>query len=302
MKRLTELLGVAAGVMVLSVGVVGCGGGGGKPAAGHPATQAGATSTTASTTSGGSGGQGVENLRVSDAVRSELIGAGAASHGLPASDYTGLVPGETYYAQDHSSGTYWAGAGLIPSESSMQAQVSNQDDGSYLIFVRPSGSDWKVYQVGLPVTPCPVTIPAAVLRAWGWDAGTCHPPARASAAPSTTAPGPLPAVDADPEAPTGFSPTIKPTTIALSGDSTNIVHSLTWPEWNAQEAVGHGIVNILGCVPDCAEGSSTPEPVTITLSSPVGGMFSHLVEDIQGRPTEAWTLPVKPGQVESNSP
>lgn len=302
MKRLMELLSVAAGVMVLSGGVAGCGGGG-KPATGPPGTQKGpaATAATSSTTSGGSGVGGVENLRVTDSVRSELVAAGAASHGLPASDYTGLVQGETFYAVDHSSGTYWAGAGLLPSESSKQAQVSNQDDGSYLIFVRPSGGNWTVYQVGLPATPCRVTIPPAVLRAWGWDPGTCHPPVHGFAEPSTTAPGPLPTVDTNPAAPTGFTPAVKPATILLSGDSTNIVHSLTWPEWNAQEAVGHGIVNILGCVPDCADGSSTPEPVVITLSSPVGGIFSHLVEDIQGRPTEEWTLPVQPGQVESNS-
>ena len=48
--------------------------------------------------------------------------------------------------------------------------------------------------------------------------------------------------------------------------------------WNQTEAVGHGTRNELGCVPDCAQGTSTPYPVTITLGDPADGVFSTIVE------------------------
>src|ERR1700726_3107769 len=40
---------------------------------------------------------GVKTLPVTAAVRQSLLDAGAAHHNLASSDYTGLVPGKTYY-------------------------------------------------------------------------------------------------------------------------------------------------------------------------------------------------------------
>lgn len=107
------------------------------------------------------------------------MAAGAQSHQLKASDYTGLVPGETYYAYDAKTSTYWAGAGLVPSSSSQPAQVSVQDDGSYLLFRMSSGGSWSATSVGLSGvagSACPVSVPAAVLKAWHWAPHTCRPP------------------------------------------------------------------------------------------------------------------------------
>jgi hypothetical protein len=48
--------------------------------------------------------------------------------------------------------------------------------------------------------------------------------------------------------------------------------------WNQTEAVGHGTREELGCVPDCAQGTATPYPVTLTLADPVGGSFTSILE------------------------
>jgi hypothetical protein len=57
--------------------------------------------------------------------------------------------------------------------------VASQDDGAYLLFVRPQGGAWTVYDVGLAGTPagsaCPATVPSAVLELWGWPPGSCRP-------------------------------------------------------------------------------------------------------------------------------
>lgn len=62
-----------------------------------------------------------------------------------------------------------------------------------------------------------------------------------------------------------------PTTIAFSGDSGNIVSGISWTSWGPQEAVGHGTWTYQDCVPNCAAGSQTPYPATLTLSDPGGG-------------------------------
>jgi hypothetical protein len=120
-----------------------------------------------------------KNLTITPAVRSQLVNAGAATHELPAKDFTGLVPGSTYYAYDPATATYWAGAGLVPSSSSEDAQVSVQDDGSYLIFRRHATGDWTGYNVGLAGiagATCPVKPPKTIAAIWHWDKGDCRPP------------------------------------------------------------------------------------------------------------------------------
>jgi len=118
---------------------------------------------------------------VTGAVRQSLLAAGAASHHLTPSDYTGLRAGETFYGYDPSTSTYWAAAALDPSPTSVQAQVSSQDDGSYLLFEMATGGSWTVYDDGLAGvggTRCPVTVPPALVALWGWPAGACTPPNR----------------------------------------------------------------------------------------------------------------------------
>jgi hypothetical protein len=140
----------------------------------RPASTSG-TTTPATTTSLPT----TSNLVVTNEIRSQLVAAGAALNSLPASDYTGLSPGETFYAYDASTGEYWAGAALVPSPSSTPAQVSAQDDGAYLLFNRPSDGPWKAFAVGLAGTPdgstCPIAVPAGILSLWNWPPGSCRP-------------------------------------------------------------------------------------------------------------------------------
>ncbi len=104
--------------------------------------------------------------------------AGAALNSLPASAYRGLAAGRVYYAFDSATMTYWAGAALDPSPSSQRAQVSVQDDGSYLLFVRPAGGAWTAKDVGLTGiegSKCPTPVPVVILSLWHWAAGSCRP-------------------------------------------------------------------------------------------------------------------------------
>lgn len=126
--------------------------------------------------------RGVQDLAVTDAIRAQLVAAGAKAKGLTATDFTGLVKGFTYYAYDPATHTYWAGAALKPSPSSMPAQVSTQDDGSYTLFHRSATGSWIAMDSALAgpngpadSKPCSVTPPAGVLTIWGWPANSCHP-------------------------------------------------------------------------------------------------------------------------------
>jgi hypothetical protein len=85
----------------------------------------------------------------------------------------------------------------------------------------------------------------------------------------------------------------EPTTIYFSGDAGDVATGLTWSRWDASEAVGQGIRNELGCIPDCAQGTSTPYPVTITMTNPVNGKFTTILEQTaDGRgTTETFTEP-----------
>jgi hypothetical protein len=143
---------------------------------GSSATTAGSPSTTSAASATAA------NVPVTDPVRSELVAAAAALQNIPVAQFSGLAPGLTYYGLDRTTGIYWAGARLVAAPSSdpsnpTQAQVSTQDEGSYYVFQRPSGGSWTAYAAGNtgPGTVCPVTIPPAILLAWGWPAGSCRP-------------------------------------------------------------------------------------------------------------------------------
>src|ERR1700679_462630 len=103
-----------AGAVALAAAVGGC--------AGHSSPSAsttlpGASTSTAPTSTdvvpATSAAPEAQTLPVTTGIRAQLLAAGAASHGLAASDYLGLRPGETYYAVD-ATGVHWAGAGLEP--------------------------------------------------------------------------------------------------------------------------------------------------------------------------------------------
>ena len=85
----------------------------------------------------------------------------------------------------------------------------------------------------------------------------------------------------------------EPAAIYFSGDAGDIATGLTWSSWTTDQAVARGTRNELGCVPNCAQGTATPYPVTITLSKPVNGRFTFLAEqtaDAKGT-TETFSAP-----------
>lgn len=55
----------------------------------------------------------------------------------------------------------------------------------------------------------------------------------------------------------------------LSGDGTTSLSRMTWPSWNAVEAVGTGTEKLDDCTPNCAQGTLHAVPVRVVLSRPV---------------------------------
>jgi hypothetical protein len=75
---------------------------------------------------------------------------------------------------------------------------------------------------------------------------------------------------------------IKPTDTYFSGDATNDVSDITWSSWTQTGATGQGTWTYLSCIPDCADSPGLFYPATITLSDPVNGVFTSLIETAQG--------------------
>jgi hypothetical protein len=138
-------------------------------------------SATPPTTTSATSGSGAQNLAVTAGIRSALVAAFAAAHSLPASAYTGLATGKTFYAYDPTTQLYWAGAQVVPSAASQRAQVSVQDDGAYAIFTKASHGAWTAFNDGLGGqhgTICAIRVPTAVRTVWGWSLATpCGVPA-----------------------------------------------------------------------------------------------------------------------------
>jgi hypothetical protein len=171
------LLGMGA-VLVGAVSLSACSSSPSQPAAANT-VPAPATSSAASAVPPASASPtAAENLVLTDAIRAQLVAAAAKLNGLSASDYLGLVHGESYYGFDPATNTYWAGGALDPSPSSQQAQVSVQDDGGYYIFEEPAGGSWTASSegmAGIEGAKCSVAVPPALVALWHWAAGACHP-------------------------------------------------------------------------------------------------------------------------------
>ena len=62
-------------------------------------------------------------------------------------------------------------------------------------------------------------------------------------------------------------PQVKPEHIILTcADATLAVDKIVWNSWTNDGATGHGVEFQDNCVPNCAQGSATYAPVTITLT------------------------------------
>ena len=63
---------------------------------------------------------------------------------------------------------------------------------------------------------------------------------------------------------------VEPRTIELTcGDGTAVAEDLSWSQWSSETATGHGIIDQVTCVPDCANGKDVSYKMALTLSEPV---------------------------------
>jgi hypothetical protein len=76
---------------------------------------------------------------------------------------------------------------------------------------------------------------------------------------------------------------IRPAFISFSGDGGNVITRIAWSSWGPEAAYGSGTSYLQGCVPDCAEGSTTPVTATVTLTAPAAGRFTRITEVRNGQ-------------------
>ncbi len=178
-SQLESPVSTAAGSASPSPGVGVSGSGSAATSAAAPSS--GAVSATFPASSGSasasSSGAGAENVSLTAELQHEILVAAAAFNKLPVTAYSGLMPTLTYLARD-SAGDLWVGTSLEPSSTSIPAQVSVQDNGSYLLLRQRGGTGtWTVWAVGLstPQDCATIGLPLAVSSLWGWEPSSCRP-------------------------------------------------------------------------------------------------------------------------------
>jgi hypothetical protein len=63
---------------------------------------------------------------------------------------------------------------------------------------------------------------------------------------------------------------IEPVSIQLTcGDGTAYANHLSWRQWSRETAIGTGTINVVNCVPDCANGQDVAYRMRLELSEPV---------------------------------
>ena len=80
---------------------------------------------------------------------------------------------------------------------------------------------------------------------------------------------------------TGNSPIVRPSMIYIACGTGNVsVSHISWSSWGALGAIGTGTFNVNDCLPNCAEGTFSSVPASVSLASPieVAGtpLFQHL--------------------------
>jgi len=73
----------------------------------------------------------------------------------------------------------------------------------------------------------------------------------------------------------GAPPTSSPTSLVLTcADAGVTLTDLSWKGWGMPVATGHGVLNVNGCVPDCASGVTTSyKDVTVALGDLRDGRY-----------------------------
>jgi hypothetical protein len=58
----------------------------------------------------------------------------------------------------------------------------------------------------------------------------------------------------------------EPAQIVTSADGSGYINGITWTSWGQATAMGTGTLQVNNCTPNCATGTYTAYPATITLS------------------------------------
>ena len=74
----------------------------------------------------------------------------------------------------------------------------------------------------------------------------------------------------------------KPSQIAFSADSGNVVTGIVWTSWTASGATGYGHSDVDICLPACVQTPASVVQATIVMSDPVNGHFTQLTETRYG--------------------
>lgn len=110
----------------------------------------------------------------------------------------------------------------------------------------------------------PPSVPASAPAVSSPGAPTAAP---STAGPSTAAPPPTAfTVCTFPVGTCSGQMRTQPSQILTSGDGSAYVRGITWSGWGSPTATGSGTMEIDDCTPNCAEGTFTGYPATITLS------------------------------------
>jgi len=143
-----------------------------------------------------------------------------------------------------------------------------------------------------PASPTQATTASSAATTPTSPAASTTPPSTPASTPATT-PASTPASTVPAQLPVltvGSYTGMKPTEIAYSGDSGNVVTKIQWSSWTATGATGQGTSDIDSCVPNCAQAPPSFVPATVTLSAPVNGRFTKMTETRNGS-TSYWTYP-----------
>ena len=114
--------------------------------------------------------EGVRDLVITSAEKSELTATYVAFRRISPSDVSGggPVPGSVYFAYIPATYSYWALARFEPSSTaSLNAQVGFQDGGNIGMFWKAGAGSWHIASGGIP-TVCGelAWFPPVVLTAW----------------------------------------------------------------------------------------------------------------------------------------
>src|SRR5262249_30495118 len=84
-----------------------------------------------------------------------------------------------------------------------------------------------------------------------------------------------------------------PAHIVTSADGSMYLADLTWSGWGNAKAHGKGMLEVDNCIPNCAGGSYTGYPATVTLSNltPYGNGEQAYTKIVVAAPSTPYRLP-----------